>query len=493
MLSVSEGDPAARNLPSGPVFVNFKPTARTIALTAYWAGLLVLFVALRLNLSDTQLNIDELIPVKVSEAMSARGALDPNWSFGDLPWFWNRDQYNFYFYNIVAHGVLKGGAWFGASALPALRLANVIFHLFALAFSIDTLRRLGVGTFGLALAGTLLAVAPGMVQDAGMARPESLIYLVVALQLWILTLPLTEVRRVFLFGALIGIGSAIKVTYALTASLLIAMWAMSRDARLRRWLLGAVALGAGAALGFAAAAPYAVIHPVMFMNGLAALAETYNSGLPPHSLPQFDLLHQGLWVEKYFLQLYGPVLPAALVAPFLLTGEPRKLSVGFVVLWILVSVYFIGKPVFFERNFSHALIPLLLAAALAVAALRRPDLRFGAAAVLALWMGYWSVQIAAAVNFPGGAARFEADNALVPSLRLSFDDSFNKKVPERCETIALTDHNDRWTANFLALLEAQGFRPIALYRGRFSALVTSTLHTYLDSDVHYLRCPESKR
>jgi hypothetical protein len=475
------------------VFVNFKPTARTIALTAYWACLLALFVALRLNLSDAQLNIDELIPVKVSEAMTARGALDPNWRFGDLPWFWNRDQYNFYFYNIVAHGVLKAGAWFGASALPALRLANVIFQLFALAFSIDTLRRLGVGTFGLALAGMLLAVAPGMVQDAGMARPESLIYLVVALQLWILTLPLTEARRTFLSGALIGIGSAIKVTYVLTASLLVARWAMSRDARLRRWLLGAVALGAGAVLGFAAAAPYATIHPVVFTNGLAALAETYNSGLPPHSLPRFDLLRQGLWVGTYFLQLYGPVLPAALAAPFLLTGEPRKLSVGFVVFWILVFVYFITKPVFFERNFSHALIPVLLAAALAVAALRRPSLRFGAAAVLALWMGYWSVQIAAAVNFPGRAARFEADNALAPSLRLSFDDSFDKKVPEKCETIALTDHNDPWTAGFLALLEAQGFRPIALYRGRFSALVTSTLHTYLDSDVHYLRCPDSKR
>ena len=303
-----------------------QPTAHRIALAAYWTCVLALFVALRLNLSDAQLNIDELIPVKVSQAMSARGALDPNWRFGDLPWFWNGDQYNFYFYNIVAHGMLKAGAWFGASALPALRLANVVFQLFALAFSINALRRLGVGTFGLALAGMLLAVAPGMVQDAGMARPESLIYLVVALQLWALTLPLTEVRRTFLFGALIGTGSAIKVTYALTASLLVAMWAMSWDARLGRWLLAAVALGAGAALGFAAAAPYAVIHPVVFMNGLAALAETYNSGLPPHSLPQFDLLHQGLWIGTYFLQLYGPLLPAALAAPFLLAGEPRKLA-----------------------------------------------------------------------------------------------------------------------------------------------------------------------
>ena len=484
--------PPHRNLPFGPVSVHFKPTA-PIALAAYWACLLALFVALRLNLSDVELNIDEQIPVKVSQAMSARGVLDPNWRFGDLPWFWNRDQYNFYFYNIVAHGVLKAGAWFGASALAALRLANVIFQLAALAFSIDALRRLGVGAFGLALAGMLLAVAPGLVQDAGMARCESLLYLLVALQLWVLTLPLPEVRRAFLFGVVLGVGCAIKVTYIEMALLLLATWATWWRERSGHWLAAAGAAAGGAALGFVAAAPYAVIHPIVFMNGLAALAEGYTSGMPPHSLPRFDIAHQAVWIGAYFLQLYGPLLLAALAAPFWLKGQPRASAAGAVVLWILVFVYFIGKPVFFERNFAHTLIPLLLAAALFVAALSQVYLRISAALILALWMGYWSVQIALAVHDRAYAAHFEAANALAPSQRLEFEDSFNKNVPAKCDTVALADPNDPWTAEFLAMLKAQGFEPIARYRGRFGALVTSTLHTYLDADVHYLRCPDSKR
>jgi hypothetical protein len=455
---------------------------------------LAVFVALRLNLSDVQLNIDELIPIKVSEAMRARGDLDPNWKFADLPWFWNRDQYNFYFYNIVAHAVVTLGSWFGAAPLPALRLANVVFQLCALAFAVDALRRLGAGAFGVAVGGALLAVAPGLVQDAGMARPESLIYLVAAAQVWILTLPVAEVRRALLFGLVLGIGCAIKVTYALTGSLLVVAWLLAWGERPHRWLRGVLALAAGAALGFAAAAPYAVIRPTVFMSGLAALAETYNTGLPPHSLPQFDVVRQVFWIGGYFLQLYGPIVLAALAAPFLLQGRQRGLAIAVIVFALLVFVYFIGKPVFFERNFSHVLLPLLLIAALAVAALRSFAWRIAAAAVLVLSMGYWSVQIAAATHDRDIAvARFEAANGLNPSERLPFDASVDRTVPARCETISLIDHNDQWTADFLVQLEAQGFVPIARYRGRFSPLVTSTLHTYLDSDVHYLRCPESKR
>jgi hypothetical protein len=467
-----------------------------VALVAYWSCLLVAFVALRLNLSDVQFNIDELIPIKVSEAMRARGDLDPNWKFADLPWFWNRDQYNFYFYNIVAHAVVTLGSWLGAAPLPALRLANVVFQLCALGFAVDTLRRLGAGAFGVAVGGALLAVAPGLVQDAGMARPESLIYLVTAVQVWILTVPVAEARRALLFGLVLGIGCAIKVTYALTGSLFVVVWLLARAERSHRWIRGAPALAvvAGAALGFAAAAPYAVIHPTVFISGLAALAETYNTGLPPHSLQKFDLLQQVLWIGGYFVQLYGPVLLAVLAAPLLRAGRARVLAIAAIVFATLVFVYFVGKPVFFERNFSHVLIPMLLAAALAVAALRPLAWRLAAAAVLVLYMGYWSVQIAMATHDRETAvARFEAANGLNPSERLPFDASVDRKVPTGCDTISLIDHNDRWTADFLALLEAEGFRPIARYRGRFSPLVTSTLHTYLDSDVHYLRCPESQR
>jgi hypothetical protein len=472
----------------------FRLKAPAVVLVVYWACVLALFVALRLNISDAELNIDELIPVRISEGMSARGDLDPNWRFADLPWFWNFDQYNFYLYNVVAHGVLKIAAWVGASALPALRLANVFFQLLALAFSLDALRRIGAGHFVLALAGAFLAVAPGMVQDAAMARPESLLYLLVALQIWILTLRLSDRWSAVLFGVVLGLGIAVKATYAVTAVLFVVPAIVTWRERPAGRSLGALMLlGLGTAIGIVAGAPYAVLHPDAYLKGIASLTEQYNSGQPPHSRPSHDVGTQALWIGRYFVELYGLVPLAAIAAPFLLSGRARSLAAAFVVLSALLFVYFAGKAVFYERNFSITLIPMLLAAALAAAVLRTNTWRAVAAVVLMVPMAYWSVRIAGAVQDRDSLARFESANALSPSQRMSFADAQDKIVPARCDTIAVIDHNDPWTVQYLALLEAEGFRRIARYRSRFGALVTSTLHTYLDSDMHYLRCPESKR
>jgi hypothetical protein len=472
----------------------FRLNAPAVALAAYWSCVLALFIALRLNVSDAELNIDELLPVKISEGMSARGDLDPNWRLADLPWFWNIDQYNFYLYNVVAHGVLKIGAWVGASALPVLRLANVLFQLLALVFSLDALRRLGVGRFGLALAGAFLAVAPGMVQDAGMARPESLLYLLVALQIWILALRLSDRRSAVLFGLVLGLGIAIKATYALTAVMFVVPAIMTWRERSAARSLGAMMLLClGAAVGIVTGAPYAVLHPDIYLSGIASLTEQYNSGQPPHSLPSYDVRTQALWIGRYFAELYGLVPLGAIAAPFLLNGKARNLAAAFAVLCVLLFVYFAGKAVFYERNFSYVLIPMLLAAALAAAALRTNPWRAAAAVVLVVPMAYWSVRIASAVHDRDSLARFEAAKGLSPSQRMSFADAQEKNIPVQCHTIAVIDHNDPWTVQYIVLLEAQGFAPIAHYRSRFGALVTSTLHTYLDSDMHYFRCPESKR
>ena len=465
-----------------------------VAPAAFWVCLLALFIALRLNTSDVELNIDEQIPLRISEGMSARGDLDPNWRLADLSYFFKIDQYNFYLYNVVAHGVLKIGAWFGVAGLPALRVANVVFQLLALFFSIDALRRIGFAPFALALAAAFLALAPGMIQDAAIARPESLLYLVVALQIWVLTLRLSDRQTGFWFGLILGMGMAIKVTYGLAVIMIAVPWMLSWHTRSRSVVLtGAAAVVTGAALGFVSAAPYAVIHPDVLLNGIALLTHQYNFGQPPHSLPTYDVLHQSLWLGSYFGELYGLVPLASVAAPFLLKGKARNLAAGFVILTLVLFAYFSLKAVFYERNFSFTLVPVLLAAALAVSALRQRYWRVVAAAVLAFPMGYWSIQIASAVHDPGRLARFEAAHALSPSERQNFDDSFDKTIPVRCETIGVTDFNEPWTAQYLVLLEDHGFRPIARYRSRFGTLVTSTLQTYLDADVHYFRCPESRR
>jgi hypothetical protein len=463
-----------------------------VALTLYWFCLVALFIALRLNLSAVELNIDEWIPLKVSEGMSARGDLDPNWRLADLPWYFKVDQYNFYLYSMVSHAVIKLAAWFAAPALPALRFANVMLQLLALAFSIDALRRIGSDRFTLALAGALIAVAPGPVQDAGMARPESLLYLVVALQIWVVTVHLSDRWIASLSGLILGAGMAIKASYGLAAILIAAPWLMTyRERSIFTFLSGAAVFGIGAALGFVVSAPYAVMHPQTLMTGLADLHRHYTyEDHPPHSLPTYTVVGQTLWMGTYLFQLYVLVPIAALAAPFLLKGRARAFAAGFGVVVVLLFVYFVGKRVFFERNLSFVLIPMLLAAALAVSALRASVWRIAAALVLLLPMAYWSFQIARSVHDRKGVARFEAATGLTPTVRLSFDDAQHKKAPPPCKTAALEDLGDPWTVEYIANLKAQGFVPIARYRSRFSGLVASTLQTYLEADRHYFRCPD---
>ena len=458
-----------------------------VAWATIWFCLLILFVALRARASHPIVNADELIPVKLSEAMVARGSLDPNWRLADLPDNFRVDQYNFYFYNVVAHGVIQLAGVLGRPALAALRHANLVFQLLALAFALDALRRIGASRLALVVAAALIALAPGMVQDAAMARPESLLYLLSALFVWTLTLPLAQRRRMLLAGAVLGAGIAVKLTFASLAVML--PFLLPRDERSGAALAAPIAcLVLGAVAGFAAAAPFALIHPDVYLNGLALLAAQYGGAHPPHSLPAYSVAAQTAWIGSYFLALYGLVPLAALTAPVVLRGPARDLALAGVVSWLVLFGYFALKPVFFERNFAHALVPMLLAAALAVEVLPRPSWRAIAAGLIVLPAAYWSTQIASARG-PERLWQFEAAHALAPTQRIFFGAAYAGEMPARCETVAVQDFGDPWSAAYLARLEAGGFKPVAVYRGRFSPVVTSTLQTYLDADMHYLRCP----
>jgi hypothetical protein len=469
-----------------------KPIGRKIglqevALAACWLCLVFAFIALRAKAGHPFVNIDETIPIKISQAMSARGKLDPNWRFADLPEYLRYDQYNFYLYNVVAHAVITAGGWIGRAALASLRNANLLFQLAAAVFALDALRRIGIGRVGLAVAGALIAFAPGLVQDAGMARPESLLYLLSAVFVWTLTLPLSERWRMLLAGSVLGAGIAVKLTFASLAIMLPFVVAL-RGRPVRELAAGVACFAAGAAIGVIAAAPYAVLHFDAYLSGLAALAAQYASAHPPHSLPVYSAGSQALWICRYFIELYGLAPLAALAGPFLLKGPARNWALALVAAWFVLFVYFAAKPVFFERNLSHAVIPLLLAAALGIATF--PGAWRAVAAALMLFpMAYWSVQIARLTPGPERMTQFEAAHGLTPTHRISFDEVYAGELPGKCETITLQDFNDPWSASYLARLAENDFQPIVLHRGRFRRLVTSTLHTYLDADVHYFRCP----
>jgi hypothetical protein len=468
----------------------WKLDLRTVAWAAYWVCLVIVFLALRAKPLEGILD-DEWIPVKVSEAMTARRTLDPNWRFTDLPPHFRYDQYNFYFYNIVAHVLITVGEWLHRPALFVLRRANVLLQLLALAFTVDAARRIGAGRLAVALAGALIAFAPGVVQDASLARPESLVYLLSASFLWTLTLPLAERWRMLCAGAVLGAGIAVKLTFA-SLAIMLPFLVAPRGRSLRDLAATAACLAAGAAAAIAAAAPYALIHFDVYLNGLAALAAQYNGAHPPHSLPIYDAVSQTAWIGAYFVQLYGFGVPAALMAPFLLQGMLRCWAFALVSAWLILFVYFASKTVFFERNFAHVLIPLLLAAALGIGALKRSSWRIAAALLTLLPMAYWSMQIVRAIWTPKRLAQFESAHALETVHRVHFPQIYFGDVPAQCDIIALhDDFNDPWTRSYLEKLRQRGFHQIAHFHGGFGPLVTSTLHTSVASDVRYFRCPSA--
>lgn len=460
---------------------------RPLRLLLAGLALLALFVAPRLHLQDVFINIDEWIPLEISAAMAARGTLDPNWALapGLEPAF-QYPQYNFYFYHIVAHGVIQAAHLLGGSPLLWLRAANLMWQLLGALLLVDALRRLGIAHTTLALLFALLATAPGLVQDAHIARTESLLLALTAASVWAVTLPAPLVQRALAAGLFLGLAAAAKMT-ALSAGAAIAGLLLLGNIKTGQLLQAGAALAGGTALGFALGAPQALLHPMVFVYGLSALQAQYATGHPPHSLPVFSLAGHALRIARYFLELYGASLPLALAAPLLMRGERRWLATAMLASFLVLSALFVTRPVFFERNFAHAMPAMLAAAALSIQGLPRRWLQAAAAAACLLPMAYWSAQIALAV--PEQARGFAVEPHLAADRFLDFGDVVGQVVPTDCRLVAVGDYGDPWSQSFLAMLRAKGFQEIATHHGRFHGLSTSTLHTELGGDLHYLACP----
>src|SRR3954467_15918583 len=138
---------------------------RRALLTVGWILVLIAFFALRLIRGAAIINQDELIPLRLAKAMSARGTLDPNWNWADLG-ILKYDSYNFHLYNLLAFFVIKPAQWLGLPALGALRVASGVMHLPTMWLARDSLRRMGADIRSQLFACARIAVAPGVMQDA---------------------------------------------------------------------------------------------------------------------------------------------------------------------------------------------------------------------------------------------------------------------------------------------------------------------------------------
>ncbi len=445
------------------------------------SGLIVLlmaFAALRLDLHGRIANIDESIPVAVSYAMYSSGRLDPNWARAELTPSLKYPQYNFYTYNIASHGVLKLTKFLPVDPLILLRFANLVYQAIAIAAVVAALWNVGASTLALWLAAALLTVAPALVHDAHMARPESFLYLLFALAMLSATLRIGLAARAALVGALVGIGTACKITFLVTG---LAFLPFLRPVA-RRTLAAAAAAAAAMVAAFAITAPYALINFDVFLNGARYLFVQYASAHPPHSLLAPSALGSIAWTAEFLLKLYGPLIPAALILPLVWARSP--LSIGLWLSALAVIGYFAPKPVLFERNLSLGIFAAVLV--LAAVALRS-RLALGCAVIAALPMTYWSTQIALGSGDSRRFGAWAATHIAEPVTAYEVKD-WEAGLPRCSGLLLVRDYNDAFSHRLIERAIKAGHEMVARYRSRFDALPVSTLQAYVDPGQVLLRC-----
>jgi hypothetical protein len=117
------------------------------------------------------------------------------------------------------------------------------------------IKRLGLGARNRIAAIALFVTAPAMVFDTHIARCESFLYLLFALQLWTTQLHDRPYLRHAAFGMLLGVGVASKITFILCGSILLPELYATTWADARKVLRQVGILIGATALGFVATAP----------------------------------------------------------------------------------------------------------------------------------------------------------------------------------------------------------------------------------------------
>ncbi len=457
------------------------------------ALILGLFFLLRIPPSDGRIIVsDEWIPIRVSEAMATRSDLDPNWRLSKVPQGFRYDQYNFYGYIVLGHGFIQLGKALGSDPLITLRAMNLLLQLVAAFGIFMAVYRVShskiAGFFG---AGSF-TLAPMVVQDAAIARPESLLYAIAAMIVWAGVSDLRRRQKTLIIVGLATAGVTVKFTFAVVAVPFLAVTLILQRARSAAGvLLDFLACAMVSLLMLFVIAPYAVLKPQVTWNGIQYLLTQYAGRHVPHSLPEHTYLGQLLWISEYFLSFFFLLFIVSFVG-FLYGNQSYKRIIVICSLPFFILVfYFASKSVFFERNFAHVLPGLIVASSVAFAALagrvsqwRRLVIGVVTLAQLAIWAT--PVAMMTMQERRKSLDGFVERVGLEGYVYLDRSVTLGRSIPEGCGRYAAERFNDAYTAQFVNLMRESGFVQKAHYRSPFSRLPMSTLHVYLASDWIFL-------
>lgn len=497
-----------------------------LLLLILWAGIRLRFDSLRY---DWYVQADEANMLAVTEHVASVGNLDTSWNVPAIPAPFRALGYHFSGYFLASALALHvaGDPPEPRARLLLLRRMSAAYG----ALAILATSALGMLLFGAApavAAAGLAALATQLYQDGLYVRPETFVTLLflaaISLLLW--DGPPRGVRG-FIAAVVFGFLLATKVSFLPLAPVLILAWVPRNGTGLPRSLLRrptarelrapasiAAILCAGTALGFALGAPYAVLHPGAYWDGIELLSVQYHRVHWPHSLPGAGLLERLAFGFRFFRATLGlPLLLAALWGGAACVLARNWRAALLFALSLPLFAYFCATPAFFERNVSH-LLPLVLlfaaygawhAAGLAArwpirsgvrgwARWRAGAVRGAAFAALLIPVALTETATTAKLRFvvlPGYEERrvtalrqsLEAEfgvRALDPGWIASVDEA-KLMIPGGCAPALV---RFRWPLDAVSqsvldwLTTSEGFRDVGRVESAFSDIPTSTLHTY---------------
>lgn len=351
-----------------------KPIRWIDALSPDWAARALLFVFLvgvagmhiaalyplqAESLGEPYPHFDATIPLAVADHVIASGAPDTNWANAPtMPEHFKYTQYNFSSFNLV----FAYFASFFGNSMETLALFSLLAAIAGLlTYTLWTGVRLG--PIPAAFLAAALVSTPLLVQDSLYGRPEMFLAALIGIALAASTGRSRATAAIAGLAAGLALATKISVAPFVLAAFLapVARDGVSAWPRL-------LIVGLGAAAGFAAGAPFAVLNPGDFLSGVTALREQYAGFHAPHGSYEAGLLPQGVHAASYFLATMGPLIwAAALVGCGLLCWnavreEQDRPFALFALAALATLILFSTQRTFFERNVSHA-IPVLWAAA----------------------------------------------------------------------------------------------------------------------------------
>ena len=288
-----------------------------------------------------------------------------------MPDIFSYDQFNFSGYYIAVY--LFCLVFQLQPDLVLLRDLNGVMHVAWAAVVGLTARRLTNSWAGALLATAAVGFSPQLFDDSTVARPDTISTLLVLLFLLVFVysdLTHERISDLIVCAFLVGFSASIKVTFASFALLLVLpVWYFIKHQPAKAPRVVLVCVGT-MILAFACGAPYALVHPFLYVHGVRALQWEYSQGLWPFGLGHASVLSRANFATVYLWYMVGVLNIALFVCSIPMMFKRGMLNSG-----LLCTLLTAQSPTFFPRNFSHVLPPMFLSVTVLCELLTRGSVR----------------------------------------------------------------------------------------------------------------------